>query len=80
MITLDQISQIGIAILGLSATFLVARKNKWGFVLGLASEPFWILTAYYNHQWGIQLLNVVYVCTWSYGIYVWFFKDKKYDK
>lgn len=72
----DVIAQFGIAIFGVTAIILVARKNKWGFVLGLASEPFWILTAYENKQWGIQLLNVIYVFTWSYGVYKWFSKDK----
>jgi len=76
MFDLDLISQIGIAVFGIAAIILVARKNKWGFVLGLASQPFWILTAYNNGQWGIQLLNVIYVFTWSYGIYGWFFKEK----
>ncbi len=78
--SLDLISQIGIAIFGVAAIILVARKNKWGFVLGLASQPFWILTAYENKQWGIQLLNVIYVFTWAYGIYEWFYKKEKNGK
>lgn len=78
--SIDLISQIGLSFFGILAIILVARKNKWGFVLGLASQPFWILTAYVNKQWGIQLLNVIYVFTWSYGIYEWFLKDKKSDK
>lgn len=77
---LDLISQIGVAFFGIIAIILVARKNKWGFVFGLASQPFWILTAYVNKQWGIQLLNMIYIFTWSYGIYEWFFKDKKDNK
>jgi nicotinamide riboside transporter PnuC len=76
MITLNTISQIGIGIFGVAAIILVARKNKWGFVLGLLSQPFWIITAYENNQWGIQILNIIYVFTWSYGTYKWFLKDK----
>jgi nicotinamide riboside transporter PnuC len=71
---LDTISQIGITLFGFTAIVLVARKNKWGFVLGLASQPFWFITAYMNQQWGIFLLSIAYACTWSYGIYEWFFK------
>ena len=77
MITLDTIAQIGITILGVSAIILVAKKNKWGFVLGLASQPFWIITSYINKQWGVLLLSVVYVGSWAYGVYEWFFKKNK---
>lgn len=36
----DIISQVAIVFLGAGAIILVAKKNKWGFVLGLASQPF----------------------------------------
>ena len=73
---LDQISQVAITILGISAIFLIARKNKWGFVIGLLSQPFWLLTSYINKQWGVFLLSVIYVGMWAYGIYEWFYKKK----
>lgn len=73
---LDLIAQIGIAVFGIFAIILVARKNKWGFVLGLLSQPFWILTSYLNKQWGVFLLSLIYCGSWSYGIYEWFFKKK----
>ncbi len=78
--TLDQISQIALSILSISAIILVARKNKWGFVVGLSAQPFWLFTSYINNQWGVFLCSVIYVFTWAYGIYEWFFKDKKNDK
>ena len=76
MFTLDTIAQIGITIFGVSAIILVARKNKWGFVLGLISQPFWIMTSYLNKQWGVLLLSAFYVFSWSYGIYEWFYKKE----
>ena len=76
MITLDMIAQIGIATLSTGAIVLVARKNRWGFVLGLASQPFWIITSYQNRQWGVLLLSVIYIGSWTYGIYEWFYKNK----
>ena len=76
MLSLDAIAQIGITIFGVSAVILVARKNKWGFVLGLASEPFWLITSYLHQQWGVFLLTVIYVFSWSYGTYNWFRKEK----
>ncbi len=74
MLSLDAIAQIGITIFGVSAIILVARKNKWGFVLGLVSQPFWLITSYLNRQWGVFLLSAVYVFSWAYGIYEWFYK------
>jgi len=49
----ETISQIAIFILGAEAIILVAKKNKWGFVAGLLSQPFWFITSYINKQWGI---------------------------
>lgn len=36
----DVISQGVIFLTGISAIVLIARKNRWGFVLGLAGMPF----------------------------------------
>ena len=78
--SLDFIAQIGVAVFGIVAIILVAKKNKWGFVFGLASQPFWLLTSYLNKQWGVFLLSIIYVFSWAFGLYEWFFKDKKNDK
>lgn len=48
----DSISQVAIFILGAGSIILIAKKNKWGFVLGLLSQPFWFITAYINEQGG----------------------------
>lgn len=77
MFSLDTIAQIGVTIFGVSAIILVAKKNRWGFVLGLVSQPFWIVTSYLNRQWGVLLLSTIYIGSWAYGIYEWFFKNKK---
>jgi len=76
----DIASQIGIAVLGISSVVLVAKKNKWGFVLGLLSQPFWFITSFLNEQWGIFFLSLVYTGSWCLGIYEWFYKDKKNSK
>ena len=77
MFFLDTAAQVGITIFGVGAIILVARKNKWGFVLGLISCPFWFITAYLNQQWGVFFLNIVYAGTWVYGTYKWFQPGKK---
>lgn len=73
----DAIAQIAIVILGTSSIILVARKNKWGFVLGLLAQPFWYITSYLNQQWGVFFVAIIYTISWSYGVYEWFFRSKR---
>ncbi|MBI2542681.1 MAG: nicotinamide mononucleotide transporter [Candidatus Aenigmarchaeota archaeon] len=73
----DTISQAAIFVLGTLAIILVAKKNKWGFVAGLLSQPFWFITSFVNQQWGVIFVSIVFTLSWSYGIYEWFFKSKK---
>lgn len=75
MIMWDSVSQVGIALLGATSIVLVAKKNKWGFVLGLLAQPFWFITSYLNGQWGVFLVSFIYSASWIYGIYEWFLKD-----
>ncbi len=74
---LDLISQFAIPILGTLAIILVAKKNKWGFVIGLISQPFWIITSYVNEQWGVFFFSIIITGSWILGIYEWFFKEEK---
>ena len=76
MISLDFIAQVGITIFGVAAILLVAKKNKWGFVMGLISQPFWLATSYLNKQWGVFFLSAVYAFMWAYGLYNWSKKEK----
>lgn len=72
-IMLDVICQIVISITGVTALFLMAKGNRWGFVVGLISQPFWFITTYQHQQWGIFGISFVYTANWIYGIYNWFF-------
>lgn len=69
---LDVLCQLMIFAFGVTAMFLVARKNKWGFALGLLSQPFWYITTYLHGQWGIFFLNFAYTGGWAYGCWNWF--------
>ncbi len=71
---LDNISQIGLSIFGVLAIVLVAKRNKWGFVFGMISQPFWFITSFLNEQWGVFFVSIVYTGSWAFGIYEWFFK------
>jgi len=72
---LDAFSQVALTVLSISAILLVAKKNKWGFVVGLVSQPFWLITSFINGQWGVFTVSVIYSFVWVFGIYEWFFKD-----
>jgi len=74
------ISQIIIAVFSTLALILIAKKNKWGFVFGLLQQPFWFITTFNNHQWGLFILSFVYTGTWGFGFYEWFFKKDKTSK
>ncbi len=80
MVSLDIIAQVGLTIFSITAIILVARKNRWGFVSGMISQPFWLITSYVNQQWGIFFTSIVFTFSWAYGIHEWFFKDKKKRK
>lgn len=67
------IVQTAILILSGAAIWLVGRRNswvrRWGYVVGLISQPFWLYAAYKAQQWGIFLLSIWYVWAWLSGIY-----------
>ena len=71
---IDNICQVAIFVLSPLSMIMVGRKNKWGFVVGLASSPFWLWTTYSHDQWGMFLNSVFYTGIWIYGIYQWFKK------
>ena len=75
--TFDLVCQVIIAIFGLLAIILVARNNRWGFVVGILQQPFWFFTSAVNEQWGIFLLSIAYLFSWTYGVYRNFWKQKE---
>ena len=70
--------QIIILILGCSSIWLVSRTEDWkkyGYVIGLINQPFWIYTSIVNEQWGIFILSLFYSYSWIMGIYnYWYIK------
>ena len=70
--TIDIIAQVGLTLFSVTGIFLAARKNKWGFVVGLAGQPFWFATSIINKQWGVLVTTVGFTISWAYGAYNWF--------
>jgi len=67
---MGNICQAAITILGCLAIWLIGaegRCKRWGFLLGLLSQPFWLYTSYINRQWGIFALSGWYTIAWARG-------------
>ncbi len=69
--------QLALSILSLAAIAMVATTgpwHKWGFVVGLMSQPFWIVALWRarspsgSRMWGMFALSVVYCAIWIEGI------------
>lgn len=73
---IDIACQAWACVCGIIAIFLIARRNKWGFVFGLIAQPAWYYTTVFHGQWLIFVLAIVYTINWCYGIYNWFFKEE----
>jgi hypothetical protein len=69
---MESICQIWIVVFGCAAVWMVGRREswkKWGYVLGLCSQPAWIYTTWKSEQWGILIVAVWYTYAWGHGAY-----------
>lgn len=74
------IAQIAIFIFGASAIYLVGRTDKWqrwGYIMGLLGQPFWVYVTITSEQWGILAMTTVYTVSWCIGIYNHWIKKPK---
>jgi hypothetical protein len=74
------ILQIIIVFLSASAIFMISRKenwSKWGYLVGLIGQPFWLYSTYHSEQWGIFLLSMFYIYSWGTGVYNYCLNDIK---
>ena len=65
------VCDIAILLLSGAAPWLVSQKahwSRWGYVCGLAGQPFWCYTAITHHQWGILALSIWYAYAWGIGV------------
>lgn len=73
------ISQIAITLFGCSAIWFVGRKEqwrKWGYLLGLLSQPFWFYTVITHKQWGLFTLCCWYAYSWGQGVWNYIIHSK----
>lgn len=71
------IAQIAIFVLGVTGIGLsqVKRTAKYGCIVSLTAQPFWLYAAYEAKQWGIFAACFVYIGVWSLGVYTYWIKE-----
>src|ERR1700740_2542202 len=55
--------------MGPVGAMLLGSGSRWGFVIGLATQPFWFYTSFRHRQWGIFIASIFYTFGWAMGIY-----------
>lgn len=66
------IAQTAIFVLSATAAIMVASTGKWhrwGFVVGMVSQPFWLYATWTAEQYGIFALAIYYTFAWALGIH-----------
>jgi hypothetical protein len=65
---LEIASQFAIS-MGPMGAILLGSGSRWGFILGLAIQPFWFYTSFRHRQWGIFIASFFYALGWAMGVY-----------
>ena len=55
--------------MGPVGAILLGSGSRWGFILGLAIQPFWFYTSFRHRQWGIFIASFFYAFGWAIGVY-----------
>lgn len=77
---MSDLIQILIFLFSASAIWFVGRREnwrRWGYVLGLCGQPFWLYTTFISGQWGMFVLSVWYSYSWGQGVYNFFIRKNK---
>jgi hypothetical protein len=73
MTLLDNVAQVGIMFCGGGGVLLLGTRSpnvrRWGYVVALCGEPFWLYSAVHASQWGVIAMGALYTVGWIRGIY-----------
>jgi hypothetical protein len=64
---LDILVQSIIGLSGVVALFLTIRGNKWGCIVGIAGQPFWIFMSIQKKLPGVFVVSIAYLLVFAYG-------------
>lgn len=77
------ISQFAILSTSAVAIYLVSlkgEKKKWGYILGMLGQPFWVELEIRTEQYGLLALTAFYTFSWAQGIYNYWIKKDKHER
>ena len=65
--------QVGLLLFGAAAIYLVGLDptnplQRYGFIVGLISQPFWLRSSFKSRQIGVFCLSIFYTYAWIVGI------------
>jgi hypothetical protein len=72
-----QIADITAMLLDFAGGWLIARRNRWGFVCWFFPNTVWGGLAIYHQMWGLAISMIVYLGLSVYGVIYW---KKKEDE
>ena len=55
--------------MGPVGAMLLGSGSRWGFIIGLVTQPFWFYTSFRHRQWGIFIASIFYTFGWAMGVY-----------
>jgi hypothetical protein len=69
----EALRQLAILALGAPALAMVQAGGAWawwGSLLGLLSQPFWLVSTWRARQWGMFFLSLAFTFAWGLGL-IW---------
>ncbi len=76
------LTNLGILLFGCTAVWLIGRPEpwrRWGYILALFSQPFWLYGAYNGGDWGVFLISCVYAYSWAQGVWFHWVKTERLE-
>lgn len=74
---LDRLLQVVIALLTIPGFYLVGSLDpdeaRWGLVVSLLAQPFWLVATVRKRQFGMFAVALVTTLIWMRGVYTHFF-------
>lgn len=75
---MEIIVQIAIILFSCGSIYLFAQKGsyrRWGYIVGLAGQPFWFYATWINVQWGMFLCTIWFSGCHILGIWNYWIKE-----
>lgn len=65
---------------GLLGIYLAGRKNLWGWAIGMAMQPLWVVFAIITDAWGLILNAVGYFTVYTNNYIKWRGEKRQKEK